>query len=115
MSSISHSHIKTSHSSFLRSSPDPAQPPIALLLRGVNLSSTSKFPNIPNPPSIRGDTTRSSRKQRDLERQSRAGVLSHLSEEQAAIWTDAEKGGRPGWFVGHPFAEEQVDVSVLRD
>lgn len=36
--------LNTSHGQFLKAPKDPAQPPISVLLRGVNLSSSSKYP-----------------------------------------------------------------------
>lgn len=29
---------------------------------------------------------------------------------KGGMWSDAEKGGREGWFGDHPFTEEEVDV-----
>ncbi len=75
------SHIGTSHSYFLRPAPNPSHPPIALLLRGVDLASTSNFPNIRNPPSINAGPSRC-RGSRDEATKLRAGAPSQLSEEE---------------------------------
>lgn len=106
-------HISTSHSYFLRPAPNPSHPPISLLLRGVNISSTSKYPNLSNRPPITGDDATASRTQRNDARRLRAGVQSQLSEEDGGMWRNAEAGGSEGWFVGHPFTEDKVDVSCF--
>ena len=110
--------VSTSHSNFFRPPPSPSQPPIAILLRGVNLSSTSKFPNISRQAPAHHDLSLLNRAQRDEARRARAGVQSHLSEEEGGMYSGAEKGGREGWFVGHPFVEPEVDLcapSISRD
>lgn len=37
-------------------------------------------------------------------------MQSHLGEEEARFWTEAEEGGKDGWFNGAPFPEEEADV-----
>lgn len=93
--------IDTAYSHFLQRSPDHSTPPISLILRGVNLSSTAKFPASDNPP--QPPTTRSLR---DQLRQWQAGQQSHLDP-----YSEAEAGGRDGWFVGHPLPEDGIEVS----
>ena len=112
MTTTTDTRINTSHSQFLRPSTNSSYPPTSLILRGVNLSSTSKYPNLKQkghtePPG-------STREARDAARLSRSGVQSRLSDEEGGIWSDAEAGGYDGWFVGHPFVEDEADVSSLR-
>ncbi|WWD10145.1 hypothetical protein V865_008279 [Kwoniella europaea PYCC6329] len=108
------SQLDTSHSYFLQPSSVPGGPPVGLLLRGVNLSSTSKFPTIPNSLSQYQDLTGVSRSDRDQKRQLLAGQQSHLGEEEVGFYTEAEQGGRDGWFVGRPFPLEEADVHLRR-
>jgi hypothetical protein len=97
--------ISTGHSDFLKPSLQQGHPARSLILRGVNLSSTAKFPHYP------ADTipeSSDSRSQRDHRRWIRSGVKSH---EPAGLWDDAEAGGREGWFNGAPFPLDEADVS----
>jgi hypothetical protein len=102
-------HIYTAHSDFLLPPRKPSQPPSSLLLRGVNL--TSKFPSTPPLPINNSDASNSSREERDEKRKRSAGVESHLDDAEGGIWTEAENGGREGWFVGHPLALDGAEVS----
>ncbi|KAK6902923.1 hypothetical protein I203_108183 [Kwoniella mangroviensis CBS 8507] len=108
------SQLDTSHSYFLQPSSVSGGPPVGLLLRGVNLSSTSKFPTLPNSLSQYQDLTGVSRSDRDQKRQILAGQQSHLGEEEVGFYTEAEQGGRDGWFVGRPFPLEEADVHLRR-
>jgi hypothetical protein len=83
--SLDRDQIDTSHGDFLKASTDKNLPPVAVILRGVNLSSSSKF------PSVQADGS---------------GL-----DEAELFWDEAEKGGRDGWFVNHPLAEHELDVS----
>lgn len=98
--------IDTAYSHFLQQSSDQTLPPVSLILRGVNLSSTAKFPAFSQPPTH--PTTRS---ERDSYRRWQAGQQSHLED----LYDEAETGGREGWFVGHPLAEDGIEVSCNRD
>lgn len=44
------------------------------------------------------------------QRYRKAGARSHLSEEEVGFWSEAENGGRDGWFVGRPLMMEEADV-----
>lgn len=99
--------LNTSHSHFLIPSNDPSYPPVSVLLRGVNLSSTSKFPNFAKSAS---SSEKSNRTERDAARLHSAGVQTHLGVE-GSLWDEAERGGDEGWFVGHPFDLDATDVS----
>lgn len=101
--------LDTSHSHFLIPSTDPSYPPVSVLLRGVNLSSTSKFPNFAKTTSP-STSERSNRTERDAARLHSAGVQTHLGVE-GSLWDEAERGGDEGWFVGHPFDLDATDVS----
>ncbi|WWD15903.1 hypothetical protein CI109_100327 [Kwoniella shandongensis] len=111
-------HLSTSHAYFLQPSSDPALPPTALLLRGVNLSSTSKYPTLPESlpqySTLRSDPAKLSRKERDDIRRVLAGQESHLGEDETRWWSEAEEGGREGWFSGRPFPVEEADVHLRR-
>lgn len=39
-------------------------------------------------------------------------MQSHLGEEEVGFWSEAEKGGKEGWFVGRPLMMDEADVSV---
>jgi hypothetical protein len=104
------SDITTSHSYFLRPSHQPSHPPVALLLRGVNLSSTSKYPSFTDTQLAKLGGTRD---ERDKRRSHAAGMQSHLGE-RAGLYSEAEAGGRDGWFVGHPLLLDEADVRELR-
>nr|XP_018263853.1 uncharacterized protein I303_03727 [Kwoniella dejecticola CBS 10117]OBR86011.1 hypothetical protein I303_03727 [Kwoniella dejecticola CBS 10117] len=106
--------LDTSHSYFLQPSGNPGDPPIALLLRGVNLGSTSKYPTLPNSLTEYSNLQGSSRSERDHKRRILAGQESHLGEEEVGLYSEAEQGGRDGWFVGRPFPIEEADVHLLR-
>nr|XP_019042696.1 hypothetical protein I302_08401 [Kwoniella bestiolae CBS 10118]OCF21626.1 hypothetical protein I302_08401 [Kwoniella bestiolae CBS 10118] len=108
------SQLDTSHSYFLQPSPTPGAPPVGLLLRGVNIGSTSKFPTLPTSLTEYDDLTTSSRADRDRKRQILAGQQSHLGEEEVEFYSEAEAGGRDGWFVGRPFPLEEADVHLRR-
>jgi len=102
--------LDTSHSQFLKPPPHPNLPPISVLLRGVNLSSTSKYPSSSTTrPNGQVGATRTAR---DDLRRWEAGVETHLSDEDL-FWGEAERGGRDGWFVGHPLQEAGMEVSVV--
>jgi hypothetical protein len=102
--------IDTSYSNFLKRSTDSNLPPISLLLRGVNLSSTSKFPSwtAPRPYAHKKELTRT---ERDELREWDAGVQTQVANPET-FWGEAEKGGHDGWFVGHPLQEDGMDVST---
>lgn len=99
--------ISTGHSAFLKPSLQEGHPARSLILRGVNLSSQSKFPHYPEhsiPPQAQ------TRKERDRRRWQRAGFKSHEAE---GLWDEAEKGGREGWFNGAPFPLDEADVGTI--
>jgi hypothetical protein len=106
---LSSNSISTSHSSFLCPSPIPSHPPVSLLLRGVNLSSTAKLPTFPPKQSQEDGHTEASREERDRMREYQSGLRTSLGEE-GDLWSEAEEGGREGWFVGRPLAEDGADV-----
>ncbi|OCF45458.1 hypothetical protein I317_00705 [Kwoniella heveanensis CBS 569] len=120
------SNLSTSHSYFLKPSLIAGSPPIALLLRGVNLASVSKFPIIRSPSRSQSGPDSDSgklyvsskegktRAERDERRKILAGQLSHLGEEEVGFFSVAEEGGKDGWFVGRPFPEEEADVHLKR-
>jgi hypothetical protein len=97
--------ISTGHSAFLKPSLQEGHPARSLILRGINLSSTAKFPHY--TPDAIPDAT-GSRTQRDHRRWMRAGVKSH---EPDGLWDEAESGGHEGWFNGAPFPLDEADVS----
>jgi hypothetical protein len=110
--------LSTSHRAFhepvLQFTPsqdgDDRQPTRTLCLRGVNLSSTAKYPSLPaRDRDAEHETT--SREQRDMWREEEAGMKSHLYD---GMWEEAEAGGRDGWFVGRPLRMEGIDVSRYR-
>ena len=103
--------INTSHAEFHKQANNPDLPPISLLLRGVNLSSASKFPawSTPRPYAHKTDLTRV---ERDELREWDAGIQTQIANEEA-FWGEAEKGGRDGWFVGHPLQEDGLEVSIV--
>ena len=101
--------LDTSHSQFLKPPPHPDLPPVSVLLRGVNLSSTSKYPS--SRTQRPGADAGSTRTARDDLRRWEAGVETHLSDEDL-FWGEAERGGRDGWFVGHPLQEEGMEVCL---
>lgn len=100
--------LKTAHGHFLLPPSSPSLPSPSALLRGVNLSSSSKFP--PFPPSTPDPT--GTREQRDRARLEDSGWRTDIPA-QNGWWEEAEKGGRDGWFVGRPLKEDEADVSWL--
>jgi hypothetical protein len=100
--------ISTGHSAFLKPALQQAHPARSLILRGINLSSSAKFPHY-TADSIPDATD--SRSQRDHRRWMRAGVKSH---EPSGLWDEAESGGHEGWFNGAPFPLDEADVSTSR-
>lgn len=98
--------LETAYGHFLLPSPSPGAPQPALLLRGVNLSSTSKLPTFKESVQTQGST----REERDRERLDEVGWRTDLPGE-SGWWDEAENGGRDGWFVGRPLKEEDADVS----
>jgi hypothetical protein len=96
--------ISTGHSAFLKPALQEGQPARSLILRGVNLSSTSKAPHYPESTIPRVGETR---EDRDRRRWLRAGLKSH---EADGLWSEAEKGGHEGWFNGAPFPLDEADV-----
>jgi hypothetical protein len=100
--------ISTGHSAFLKPALQQAHPARSLILRGINLSSSAKFPhNTAESIPDAADT----RSQRDYRRWMRAGVKSH---EPSGLWDEAESGGHDGWFNGAPFPLDEADVSSSR-
>lgn len=97
--------ISTGHSAFLKPALQQDHPARSLILRGINLSSSAKFPH--HTPDSIPDATES-RSQRDHRRWMRAGVKSH---EPGGLWDEAESGGHDGWFNGAPFPLDEADVS----
>lgn len=97
--------ISTGHSAFLKPALQDGHPARSMILRGVNLSSSAKFPHYPES-SIPGPGE--SREDRDRRRWLRAGLNSHETE---GLWDEAEKGGHEGWFNGAPFPLDEADVS----
>lgn len=105
--------LSTGHSTFLKPSHQPDAPARSIIFRGVNLASTSKFPRPNGLPSITGDGVGDgTRKDRDKLREAKAGAKSHLDEEESRFYSDAEEGGKEGWFNGAPFPIEEADVSI---
>lgn len=96
--------ISTGHSAFLKPALQQGHPARSLILRGVNLSSTAKFPHYPESSIPRPGQTRD---ERDRRRWIRAGLKSH---EEQGLWDEAEKGGHEGWFNGAPFPLDEADV-----
>jgi hypothetical protein len=96
--------ISTGHSEFLKAALQEGHPARSLILRGVNLSSSAKFPH---HPSEKIPEATDSRSQRDHRRWLRGGVKSH---EPEGLWDEAELGGREGWFNGAPFPLDEADV-----
>ncbi|WVR05246.1 hypothetical protein IAU60_002258 [Kwoniella sp. DSM 27419] len=108
-------HLSTSHAYFLQTNPTRGGPPVALLLRGVNLSSTSKYPTLPQSLTDYEDVaSTSSRKARDVKRRTLAGQETHLGEDQVRLFSEGEEGGRDGWYVGRPFPEQDADIHLRR-
>lgn len=105
--------ISTAHGFFLESSSTPGHPPLARILRGVNLSSSSKYPTFLSAPE--DDTLPQSgntREERDANRAKEMGYRTDLpAQEPGGKWDEAESGGRDGWFVNRPMHEEWADVS----
>jgi hypothetical protein len=101
-------HIYTAHSDFLLPPKTPSHPPSSLLLRGVNLS--SKFPSTSSSSREQQDP-QSTRAERDEARRHASGVQSHMDDAEGGLWSEAEKGGKDGWFVGHPLALDGAEVS----
>ncbi|WRT67127.1 uncharacterized protein IL334_004093 [Kwoniella shivajii] len=110
----SRSQLDTSHSYFLQPSSTTGGPPIGLLLRGVNISSTSKYPTLPQSLDEYQDLAGRTRDERDKKRRILAGQESYLGEEEVGFYSEAEQGGRDGWFVGRPFPLEEADVHLKR-
>lgn len=108
--------LTTSHGAFhepvLEFTPDNQHagskvPTRTLCLRGVNLSSTAKYPSLP-PRDRDAEHETTTREQRDMWREEEAGMKSHLYD---GMWEEAEAGGRDGWFVGRPMRLQGIDVS----
>lgn len=100
--------ISTGHSAFLKPALQEGHPARSLILRGVNLSSTAKFPHYPESSIPQPGGTR---EERDHRRWLRAGLKSH---ELEGLYDDAEGGGREGWYNGAPFPLDEADVSCVR-
>jgi hypothetical protein len=100
--------ISTGHSAFLKPALQLGHPARSLILRGINLSSSAKFPHY-SADSI--PDAFDSRSQRNHRRWMRAGVKSH---EASGLWDEAESGGHEGWFNGAPFPLDEADVSASR-
>lgn len=104
-----HETILTAYGSFFKYSPARDAFPRSVLLRGVNLSSTAKFPR----------STRSqaqvpgARKARDVNRLQASGIYRRPEDAKDYFWSDAEEGGPEGWFNDAPFLEEEADVSKV--
>ena len=99
--------LNTSHGQFFLPSALPDQPPIAVVLRGVNLSSSSKYPASKGPqPELANGV--GDRHARDQLRQWEAGIQTYIDNED--VWNEAKEGGRDGWFVGHPLQEADCTV-----
>lgn len=105
--------ISTAHGFFLEPSPIPGHPPVARILRGVNLSSSSKYPTFPDTANVvpqSGNT----RQERDANRHKAMGFRTDIpAQEKGGIWDEAEAGGRDGWFVNRPMHEDWADVGSL--
>ncbi|KAK4686623.1 hypothetical protein P7C73_g3500, partial [Tremellales sp. Uapishka_1] len=106
--------LTTSHSYFLRKSDDASHPPISLILRGVNLSSTAKYPTFAEAQNLPPLSESSTRAERDERRRILTGVASHLDDAGGGLWTEAEEGGRDGWFVGRPLMLDEADIHLRR-
>lgn len=98
--------LTTAHGHFLLPPPSANLPAPSVLLRGVNLSSSSKYPPFaPSTPSATG-----TREERDRARLEEAGWRTDIPAD-SGWWEEAERGGQDGWFVGRPLKEEEADVS----
>jgi hypothetical protein len=100
--------LQTAYNSFLLPAPASGAPAPSVLLRGVNLSSSSKFPPFAEPVKEASGT----REERDQTRLDALGWRTDLPGE-SGWWDEAEAGGREGWFVGRPIREEDADVSEI--
>ncbi|RXK36432.1 hypothetical protein M231_06276 [Tremella mesenterica] len=103
--------IETSYGNFFRSPVHVTEVPTSLILRGVNLGSSAKVPAF--RPDTYSNLPQDTREQRDEYRRHLAGFSTHVGG-QGALWDEAERGGREGWFVGHPLQEEEADLHFRR-
>ncbi|KAL7423982.1 hypothetical protein Q5752_001567 [Cryptotrichosporon argae] len=87
----------TAHTYFLRRPAAPDHPPISILLRGVNLAGSSKFPASPSSHESTNPAE---------------GCMSHVSGED--VFASAERGGQDGWYNGHPFLLDEADTHLRR-
>ncbi len=99
--------LYTSFGSFIDSSP----PPHHILLRGVNLSGSSKIPRSypvrsPNPNSGPREEDKQAVDWKVPERYGR--MQTHLKE---GFWEGMELGGEKGWYVGGPMDLDGCEVS----
>ncbi|ORX39856.1 glycoside hydrolase superfamily [Kockovaella imperatae] len=101
--------IDTADANFLIPSDANSSTPRSILLRGVNLSSSSKYPC----HSGRFEPSESTRSDRDASRKHQAGIHSALGEEYG-FYSDAEKGGYDGWFVDRPLPEKEAETHLRR-
>ncbi len=106
--------LSTAHGHFIEPSPYPGHPPIARLLRGVNLSSSSKFPTFAPPSHDTLPQQGKTREERDARREKALGYRTDIpAQEVDGVWDEAEAGGREGWFVNRPLHQEWADVSYI--
>jgi hypothetical protein len=100
--------LYTSFGSFI----DTSSPPHQIILRGVNLSGSSKIPRSypvkSSYPSSGGDGNDVTVQWKIPERYGR--MQTHLKD---GFWEGMELGGEKGWYIGGPLDLDGCEVSSL--